>query len=117
MRRRGPRRHREAEPGAAVAPTTADAVLDMARRSTTARGYGSRHQRLRAYWHPLVQAGQVSCARCGNPIKPGEPWHLDHDDDRRRYLGPSHSACNIAAGGRAARARRASPKPKRVTKW
>jgi hypothetical protein len=29
------------------------------------------------------------CVRCGLPIKPGEPWHLDHDDiDRTRYFGP-----------------------------
>jgi hypothetical protein len=41
------------------------------------------------------------CARCGLPIRPGEEWHLDHDDeDRGRYLGPSHARCNEKAAGR-----------------
>jgi hypothetical protein len=89
----------------------------MIRRSTTARGYGSRHQQLRASWRPLVQAGQVACARCGQPIQPGQAWDLDHADDRRSYLGPSHRKCNLSASGRARRAKQLSPKPKRVTKW
>jgi hypothetical protein len=66
--------------------------------STTARGYGSQHQRLRARLAPQVAAGQAVCARCGQPIHPAEPWHLDHHDtDRSRYIGVSHEACNINA--------------------
>jgi hypothetical protein len=66
---------------------------------TTARGYGWRHQRVRAAWRPRVDAGLVDCARCGEPIVPGEPWDLGHDDvDRSRYQGPEHRACNRSAG-------------------
>jgi hypothetical protein len=63
--------------------------------STTRRGYGARHQRLRAWWAPRVAAGKVVCWRCGEHIVPGEPWDLGHDDgDRTRYKGPEHAACN-----------------------
>lgn len=72
------------------------------RGSTTARGYGTHHQRLRARWAPKVAAGLVNCARCGEQIQPGQPWHLDHTDDRRGYYGPSHAACNIGAARRRA---------------
>ncbi|HEX7429712.1 MAG TPA: hypothetical protein VF328_23045, partial [Mycobacterium sp.] len=59
--------------------------------STTARGYGTAHQKLRARIAPQVAAGQATCARCGQPIHPAERWHLDHHDlDRSRYLGVSH---------------------------
>jgi hypothetical protein len=113
------RRSSAIEPGTALAPPTATTTaIMMARRSTTRRGYGWQHQRLRAYWRPLVQAGQVACARCGQPIRPDQAWHLGHDDhDRRIYTGPEHAACNLAAAGRIGRSRQLSPKPKRVTKW
>lgn len=78
------------------------AALEARRGTTSARGYGSAHQRERSRWAPRVAAGEVSCARCGRLIAPGEPWHLDHADDRRGYLGPSHKRCNLEAGGRAA---------------
>jgi hypothetical protein len=44
----------------------------------------------------LVQLGIRTC-RCGQLIEPGQPWHLDHRDDRRGYLGPSHATCNLRA--------------------
>ena len=62
--------------------------------STVAKGYGTKHQNLRRALAPVVDAGGALCSRCGKPIEPGEPWDLDHSDDRAGYLGPSHRACN-----------------------
>ena len=68
--------------------------------STDARGYGWQHQRLRAQWRPVVEEGGVGCARCGQLIVPGSPWHLGHTEDRTGYVGPEHQRCNTQAGGR-----------------
>lgn len=70
--------------------------------STTARGYGWSHQKLRAQLKPEVDEGLVNCARCGQLITPdpdkfADGWELDHDPTdptRTRYLGPSHTSCN-----------------------
>jgi hypothetical protein len=74
-------------------------AYELRRGKTSARGYGFRHQRLRARWAPKVAGGKVNCARCGERISPLEVWHLDHTDDRTGYLGPSHEACNVGARG------------------
>lgn len=67
----------------------------MPRLSTTRRGYGPAHQRLRRRWAGEVAAGRVLCARCRRKIEPGEPWDLGHDDfDRTVYQGPEHMHCN-----------------------
>lgn len=79
--------------------------------STTARGYGSKHQRLRRALVPQVASGTVRCARgsacrfavdgLGGLIAPGEEWDLGHDDhDRRVYTGPEHRVCNRATSSR-----------------
>jgi hypothetical protein len=69
--------------------------------TTAQQGYGGRHQRRRALLAPLVAAGSVTCARCGKPIGPGEPWDLGHvDGDRQRYSGPEHRSCNRSTAGR-----------------
>jgi hypothetical protein len=47
---------------------------------------------------PFVLAGLSECARCGEPIKPGSPWDLGHDDrDPRLHVGPEHAVCNRGA--------------------
>ena len=68
--------------------------------STTARGYGARHQAERKRWEPVVESGYASCCRCGFPIAPGTPFHLDHRDDKLGYLGVSHALCNMRAAAR-----------------
>ena len=77
---------------------------DRARGTTAQRGYGTAHQRLRRALVPLVQAGRVTCWRCGLPIDPSEPWDLGHDDhDRTITRGPEHAnTCNRSAAGRSA---------------
>lgn len=78
-----------------------NARRDAARGTPAERGYDAAHRRLRRQWSALVDAGQVRCARCGQPIHPGQAWALDHTDDRTGYLGPSCADCNAIAGGRA----------------
>src|SRR5262245_1427081 len=77
-------------------------VVDQYRpKHTGQRGYGREHQTLRARLAPLVAAGYARCARCGETIRPGEPWDLGHGDgDRMRYAGPEHRWCNRATSGR-----------------
>jgi hypothetical protein len=80
-------------------PPKSPVMASRWRPNTTERGYGEDHQAARARLEPFVLAGNVKCARCGETIVPGESWHLDHRDDRRGYLGPTHRRCNLHAGG------------------
>lgn len=66
--------------------------------ATSRNGWGHLHQQRRKQLEPLVRSGAATCARCGKPIQPHEQWALDHADDRRGYLGPSHATCNARAG-------------------
>ena len=68
--------------------------------STTERGYGADHQRVRADWQLVVDAGAAECSRCGDPITPGDAWDLGHNEDRTGYNGPECVKCNRSAGGR-----------------
>ncbi len=71
------------------------------RASTSDRGYGTEHQRVRAEWAPAVATGIVVCWRCRRVIPAGAKWDLGHDDaDRSRYRGPEHLKCNRATAGR-----------------
>jgi hypothetical protein len=77
------------------------------RLTTAQRGYGKRHQELRAHWRPFVEAGRVDCTapvclveqdggtrRIRRYARPDE-WDLGHDEkDRRKYSGPQHAPCN-----------------------
>lgn len=67
--------------------------------TTGQRGYGLKHKTERKRWEPHVDAGLVDCARCGDPIEPGRPWDLGHNDDRTDWTGPEHLTCNRRAGG------------------
>ena len=69
--------------------------------TTNQRGYGRKHQLLRAKVKPDVDAGSVNCWRCGRLIHPGQLWDLGHDDnDRTIYRGPEHArAADCPAGG------------------
>lgn len=73
---------------------------DKARGSRTDRGYGPEHIAERASIQADMDNGkQFTCARCHEPIKPGQPWVPDHNDNRTGYLGPSHELCNNRAAG------------------
>ncbi len=68
---------------------------------TVSRGYGAAHKRLRAKLSPIVASGAAVCSKCGEPIKPGEPWDLAHADRTGAhwlglYSGAQHRACNRA---------------------
>lgn len=81
----------------------------MRRATTTQRGYGSGHKRMRAQWAPKVATGTVTCWRCGELIAPDDPWDLGHDDDDRSiYRGPEHAGpCNRSAAAKRSNRRRA----------
>jgi hypothetical protein len=63
--------------------------------------YPWSHKVLRSQLEPGVLAGRARCVRCGERIRPGEPWDLGHvDGDPSRYAGPEHRRCNRATAGR-----------------
>ena len=84
------------------------------RKKLRSRKYGlAIHRRTRKEFAPMVAAGLVNCARCGELIEPGTPWDLGHDDrDPSLYSGPEHAYCNRAAGCRARHSN--GPKPSRM---
>ena len=70
----------------------------MTKLSPEQRGYGQAHRARRRGIALMVEAGIVRCARCGELIRPGEPWDLGHVDGTERmvYSGPEHRRCNRA---------------------
>ena len=85
----------------------AERARDTRRGSRQDRGYDAEHEAERRRWAPLVEAGRVACARCGQPITIGQAWDLGHTDDRLAWTGPEHAGCNRAAAGRTNAQRRA----------
>jgi hypothetical protein len=86
-------------------------------KSREARGYGETHKARRRGLEPFVATGRCPCARCGLPILQGQAWDLDHTDDRRGYLGPSHRLKkDCPAGGNRAVAARAQKHRKRSSR-
>lgn len=86
-------------------PCATQAELKRGRRQ--ARGYDAEHDRLREWWRPKVERGEVDCHEvvCLEPIRrilPGQPWHLCHDRETGAHLGPGHVRCNTSEGGKAA---------------
>lgn len=86
------------------------ARYEATRGTSTARGYDSGHRKLRGAWQATIETGGTPpCSRCGYPIQSDDEWALDHDDDdRTKYLGPSHKRCNDSAGGKASHRRKRS---------
>lgn len=70
--------------------------------STTARGYGYDHQKLREALLPGAY-GQP-CHHCTELMLPGQDLDLDHSDDRTAYRGMAHATCNRQAGSAKAHA-------------
>ena len=63
--------------------------------------YGVTYAALRKAWAGVVERGEATChePRCIMPnrtITPGTRWHLSHDIDGIRIIGPSHMRCNIS---------------------
>lgn len=70
-------------------------------RSTTARGYGSKHKAMREAWRVrMVDEGEIVecharvCFMTSRVIDPLEPWDLGHTIDRTEWTGPEHRYCN-----------------------
>ena len=81
--------------------TTHRRTKNRARGSSTQRGYGTQHQKLRAHWQRRLNNGEpITCWRCGQPINP-DAWDLGHcDTNRTTWHGPEHPACGRATAGR-----------------
>ena len=67
--------------------------------------YGHHHKAERARWQPVVDQGEAWCSELvclmgDRWIQPGTAWDLAHDRTTGDYLGPAHSRCNRAEGGR-----------------
>lgn len=72
--------------------------------STSGRGYGSDHQRIRKAL--LAEAYGQDCHHCGEPMLPGQALDLDHTADRTGYRGFAHASCNRSEGARRGNAKR-----------
>jgi hypothetical protein len=74
--------------------------------TTTERGYGTEHQRLREQLLPHAY-GQL-CPKCEQPMWEGEELDLGHTEDRTGYTGMEHRSCNRSHGAAEGNRRRAA---------
>lgn len=70
--------------------------LPPPRATTTARGYGYQHKRIRAAL--MSSAYGRTCHLCGQPMWRGQDLDLDHTRDRHGYHGMTHASCNRRDG-------------------
>lgn len=78
--------------------TTGRCPAHQAKAGTTARGYGTDHQRERR--RQLAAAIGQPCCLCGEPMLAGQALALDHTPDRTAYRGMAHATCNSRDGAR-----------------
>ena len=90
---------RSGEAAACCAACEARWLAVTGKASSSSRGYGRRHRKVREQVARLIASGNARCWRCGRPILPGMLWDLGHSDvDRSRYMGPECRHCNRSAG-------------------
>lgn len=84
-----------------------EATQRRPRGSSTARGYGSIYRKRAAELVARAKANGEACVLCGRPCQPGQAitaQHIDGDaatgNPATVRLGPAHSRCNSADGGR-----------------
>jgi hypothetical protein len=90
-----------------------------------ATDYGWEHQKVRASWAPIVNAGDAWCSEpvClmrDRWIRPGSPWDLAHDRDTGGYRGPAHARCNRSEGSRwwhSRQQRKVVQRPREPRRW
>lgn len=86
------------------------------------RGYDAEHDRLRAAWKPIVEAGDAEChepicLKATRWIRPGEDWDLCHNKARTGWTGPGHAECNRSAGGKQGNPRGPQTRRQPVKRW
>lgn len=78
-----------------------DFGIPMRRTCRCISDYCGHHQQMRALWVAAVATGQAECWRCHDPLAPGQPFDVGHDDhDRTIYRGPECLPCNRSTSTR-----------------
>jgi hypothetical protein len=74
----------------------------MTESAKTRNGSTRRWRKMRSEWQMVIDQNIVNCMRCGQPIYPGEPWHLGHKlsiaaggTDLPDNCAPEHPTCNL----------------------
>ena len=87
------------------------------------RNGSSRHWRTlrRHVALALAYAGELPCTRCHEPVRYGQPFHLDHiqplaegGTDTPTNLGVAHPACNTRHGQALRNPAQRTPEPSRA---